>query len=95
VRQFLLLVRGNKVWQVMTEDILDYLSWRHPLLESLRPASVSSDSPNAISIALRAYDRLVVKESRNIQANQEKIEVSSNTDEVEAGTFPCDIRVAK
>jgi hypothetical protein len=36
-------------------------------------ASPSCDSHNAISNALRAYDRLVLNESRNIHANQEKI----------------------
>jgi hypothetical protein len=86
-------------------------------------ASLSGDSHSAISNALRAYDRLVVKESHNIHANQQKIEEaqrqikksqlnieraqkslvndiravvkSSNTDEVRAGTSPCDIRVGK
>jgi hypothetical protein len=37
-------------------------------------ASLSSDSHSAISKALRAYERFVVKEYRNIHANQQKIE---------------------
>jgi hypothetical protein len=37
-------------------------------------ASLSGDSHSVVSNALRTYDRLVVKESHNIQANQEKIE---------------------
>jgi hypothetical protein len=37
-------------------------------------ASLSGDSHSVVSNALRAYDRLVVKESHNTQANQEKIE---------------------
>jgi hypothetical protein len=36
-------------------------------------ASLSGDSHSAISNVLRAYDRLVLKESHNIHANQEKI----------------------
>jgi hypothetical protein len=36
-------------------------------------ASLSGDSHSAISNALRAYDRLVLKESHNIHVNQEKI----------------------
>jgi hypothetical protein len=36
-------------------------------------ASLSSDSHSAVSNALRAYDRLVLKESHNIHVNQEKI----------------------
>jgi hypothetical protein len=36
-------------------------------------ASLSGDSHSSVSNALRAYDRLVLKESRNIHANQEKI----------------------
>jgi hypothetical protein len=31
--------------------------------------SLSDDSHNAVSKALKAYDRLVLKESRNIHAN--------------------------
>jgi hypothetical protein len=37
-------------------------------------ASLSGHSHNVISNALRAYDRLVSKESHNIHANQKKIE---------------------
>jgi hypothetical protein len=37
-------------------------------------ASVSDNSHSAVSNALGAYDRLVVKESRNIHVNQQKIE---------------------
>jgi hypothetical protein len=36
-------------------------------------ASLSGDSHSAVSNALRAYDRFVLKESYNIHANQEKI----------------------
>jgi hypothetical protein len=36
-------------------------------------ASLSDDSHNAVSNASRAYDRLVLKESRNIHVNQKKI----------------------
>jgi hypothetical protein len=39
--QFLPLLRRNKLWQVMTKDIMDYLSWKHHLLESLRPFPVT------------------------------------------------------
>jgi hypothetical protein len=35
-------------------------------------ASLSGDSHSAVSNALRAYDRLVLKESHNIHVNQEK-----------------------
>jgi hypothetical protein len=37
-------------------------------------ASLSGDSHGSISNALRAYDRLDVKESHNIHMNQQKIE---------------------
>jgi hypothetical protein len=37
-------------------------------------ASLFGDSHSVVSNALRAYDRLVVKESHNIQTNQQKIE---------------------
>jgi hypothetical protein len=37
-------------------------------------ASLFRDSHSVVSNALRAYDRLVVKESRNIHVNLEKIE---------------------
>jgi hypothetical protein len=37
-------------------------------------ASLSGDSHSVISNALRAYDRLVVKESRKIHVNRQKIE---------------------
>jgi hypothetical protein len=36
-------------------------------------ASLSGDSHSAVSNASRAYDRLVLKESRNIHVNQKKI----------------------
>jgi hypothetical protein len=36
-------------------------------------ASLSGDSHNAVSNALRAYDRLILKESRNINVNHQKI----------------------
>jgi peptidoglycan hydrolase CwlO-like protein len=36
--------------------------------------SLSGDSHNVVSNAVRAYDRLDVKESYNIHANQQKIE---------------------
>jgi hypothetical protein len=36
-------------------------------------ASLFGDSHNAVSNALRAYDRLVLKESHNIHVNQKKI----------------------
>jgi hypothetical protein len=36
--------------------------------------SLSDDSHNVVSNAVRAYDRLDVKESCNIHANQQKIE---------------------
>jgi hypothetical protein len=36
-------------------------------------ASLSSDSHHDVSNALRAYDRLVLKESHNIHVNQKKI----------------------
>jgi hypothetical protein len=65
MRQFLPPLQGNQLWQVTTEDILNYLSWRYPLLESL-----SGDSHNTVSNALRAYDRLVLMESQNIHFNQ-------------------------
>jgi hypothetical protein len=37
-------------------------------------ASLSGDSHSVVSNALRAYDRLILKESRNILGNQQKIE---------------------
>jgi hypothetical protein len=48
-----------------------------PQLEASLPgviASLSSDSHNAIFNTLKTYDKLVVKESRNIHVNQQKIE---------------------
>jgi hypothetical protein len=37
-------------------------------------ASLPGDSDNVVSNALRAYDRLVLKEYHNIHVNQQKIE---------------------
>jgi hypothetical protein len=37
-------------------------------------ASLSGDNQSVVSNVPRAYDRLVVKESRNIHVNQQKIE---------------------
>jgi hypothetical protein len=45
MRQFLPPLRGNQLWQVITKDIMDYLSWRHPLLESLHPSLVIAIVP--------------------------------------------------
>jgi hypothetical protein len=38
--------------------------------------SLSAESHSVVSNALKAYDRLVLKESRNIHVNQQKIEVA-------------------
>jgi hypothetical protein len=61
--------------QSMTSD-----DWGHlevPLLEPSLAGGItllSDCSHNVFSKALKAYDRLVLKESRNINANQQKIE---------------------
>jgi hypothetical protein len=48
-----------------------------PQLESFLTrvlTSLSNDSHNAVSKALKAYDQFVLKEFHNIHANQQKIE---------------------
>jgi hypothetical protein len=66
MRQFLPPLRGNKLWQVMTKDILEAsLSGVIALL--------SGDSHSGISNVLKAYGRLILKESRKIHVNQQKI----------------------